>query len=127
RADRSHCRPGWYYHFRLAGVWPRSEAKTMTIPVNEFNETSKNLLEKLRGRLGDEDQQFADEYWGHGEWGLLMEVILDSLTREQIALSQQEYDLVKRLVMHFQPPHDHHDFINNREEALAALNVVEDR
>lgn len=99
----------------------------MTIPFHEFNKISKNLLERLRGRLGEEDQRFADEYWGHGEWGLLMEVVLDSLTREQVALLPEEYDLAKRLVMHFQPPHQHHDFINNREEALAALNVMEDR
>lgn len=91
---------------------------------DEFDEAAKELLDRLKGRLGREHEKFADEFWTHGEWDLLMESVLDALVGANTPISGEEYELVRRLVMHFQPPGKDIEFINNREQVLESLNVV---
>jgi hypothetical protein len=48
------------------------------------------------------------------------------LVDENIPILPVEYEITRRLVMHFEPD-KYIEFTNKREEVLASLNVVEER
>jgi hypothetical protein len=100
---------------------------TSKLTYEEFDQKSRELLDRLAGRLDEQNLRFANEFWDHGEWDLLMEAVLDGLIEAHVPISPDEYQLVELLATQFERPDRDIEFINNPERFLASLKVVEEQ
>ncbi|SFP80601.1 hypothetical protein SAMN05421810_103472 [Amycolatopsis arida] len=92
---------------------------------DEFDQRSRELLDRLKGRLSEQRWNEADNYWGHGEWDLLTETVLESLIEDRVRISNPEYALISRMVKHFDPD-KFVPFTLKPEEYLGRLVVAND-
>jgi hypothetical protein len=91
----------------------------------KLHNDSKALLERLTDRLPQDIVKSYKSYSDAGEWIELINLLCASLVKRNIQITPAERNALKNLLCRFQVPIEGYDFINNRNETLASLNVVD--
>lgn len=93
--------------------------------LNKLHAESRALLESLADRLPQERVERLRTLSDVGEWRELVHKLCASLVKQQVPISPRERDAVASVLTLFTTPRAGYDYINNRDETLAALHVVE--
>jgi hypothetical protein len=90
-----------------------------------FRESCARLLAGLTNRLPDEDIEEARMYYAAGEWPFVAQGLAYSLVHQQIPVTPAEMNSLGEILRFFEAPAPRFGYLTNRDEVLAALNVVE--
>ncbi|GAA3860119.1 hypothetical protein GCM10022243_27560 [Saccharothrix violaceirubra] len=89
-----------------------------------FHEEALPLVAGLAGRISDDDLDSLEGLGEAGEWGFFFDELSALLHRSRIGITPAERDVFVDLIGLFTLPTGH-DFINDRDEVVASLNVRE--
>ena len=97
--------------------------------ARKTKEDSQSIVDRLADRLPADHLPSLRDMLFAGEFDLLADLIGAMLSKRQIPITPDEYQAVRDLLYRFNSEHvmTHYQYIANRDEVLASLNVVDDQ
>lgn len=95
--------------------------------VEQFYGTGSSLLDRLDQRLTPTTRELTREFLEVGEWALFVDELAAELTQDHTLIDVVERDLLHELLYTFEREESdatHYKMIWNRDQVMAALNVV---
>lgn len=90
----------------------------------QLEQDTGELLDRLANRLPRDNLEDLRTFNFVGEWNELANNLLAILVRDQIPLSPDEAQAVRKLLYFFDLPVPDYNFINDRDAMLGSLNIL---
>lgn len=91
--------------------------------IVKLSRNSRSLLEQLADRFPPDQLEICRDHATGGEWGELVDNMSAVLVKRNIPVTPAERDALAALLNMYPVPLEDYDYISNRDQTLAALNV----
>lgn len=91
----------------------------------KLHKDSSGLLERLAGRFPEDQLRMCRDLSEAGEWPELVDLMCAVLVKWKIPVTPEERDALADLLAMFPIPTKDYEYIDNRDDVLAALAVSE--
>ncbi|MEY8040097.1 hypothetical protein AB8O55_11885 [Saccharopolyspora cebuensis] len=91
----------------------------------KLSRDAQALLERLADRFPPDQLRMCRESGQGGEWNEMVDIMCAVLAKHEVPVTQDEWHALADLLALYPVPVEGYDYINKRDEILAALTVTD--